>query len=976
MAFEGEHKIIPVKGIARAGADTLCEDGAMNEVIGLEYKDGSYVPYKEGARQHLLPLDAKEEASFFRVHKTSSGNNIIAGFKDYHGVKGLHWISEDRFNRGSGTVGENWNIIYGGDVKDVEFVGNVICISTDNGVLNYIFQDSHYIIWQIDKSKLPNISFRVDLGLVGKKVPDMPQAKDAVGVICSAFEKYSIDTAISLITKANGKVKEYGGLTGFFLVCAAYRLKTGEYIKASNPLLMCRPMHKFGNKFYNVKTGGSDFASDDGSLFEPNIGDKHTIVYTEQSWEDLDYIPKYEGNSGVVGTINSLMIGDTSGNRIFSTTDVFYPPMSCCAQVRLENENMSFYRATVLSNKLQYKIDKNIGVNEQLIDSLCIFISQEIDPFLDITDNDIEKNYLFSSVFLDKHDFRMTSAILKPHDEITKELKKINNLYLVSEIEYDDIKKSDNWIDVELEGKLGESLTIRDSLPLSAFDCSVFSSASLASYNSRLHMYNYTQSSEIYLNIEDFNLQGGFGQFSAELFKEYDYAYVIVDIENSNGKNRIVKRYNKPILSNMGEGMITMNPYIAFTHPNAKKISMICTINSLNFFMSFDLKKSKLGGYSYFINNELMANEAKETVGDISSITTPYNIDIQINTMRISETYNVNSFPYANTYVIGKGDIIGIASLSIALSQDTFGSYPLLVFTTEGIYSLETNKTGSSAYTNIPPPFSREVCINKNTICEIDGAVLFASSKGLMIASAQGVQEFLPTLNGTPRHLPAVDKDTNGLGLKLYRDAINNPLSTELLSSISHDDFIQFLSNADTVVSYVSNKNKVIAYNKNHEYSYWIDIPTRIVTKLPIGIAFDNDNYPTEQYVLNTGEVFEFGYLSNTYFDVQCLLQSRPIKNTYGMKSNLRVIARGYFNSSDADNYAVMLVLGSYDAINWQPIGICQRPFAGGFNDLGCVTDRVSCKYVMVIITGKMSADSHIDGIEMTINNKYNNKLK
>jgi len=973
MTFEGEHKIIPVKGIARAGADSLCEDGAMNEVIGLEYKDGSYVPYSGKITNSQVPSTLTN----IYVHKTSFGNNVIILCSTTSGSKKLMWISEEEFNSGNGSAESDYTLICEDNVLDVEFVGNAVCVSTTTKILNFIFQDGKYEKWQIDKNLLPNISFRVDLGLAGKKAG----SEDAVGVICGAFEKYSPETSASLITKARGKVKEAGGLTGFFLVCAAYRLKTGEYIKASNPLLMCRPIHKFGNKFYNVRTGNNEFTSDSGVVFEPIIGSKDAVVYTEHVVEELDYIPKYEGNSGAVGTINTLMIGNTSGNRIFSSTDVFYPPMSCCAQVNIADENISFYRATVLSNKLQYKIDKNIGVDEQLIDSLCIFISQEIDPFLDITDNDIDKNYLHSSVYFDMYYYRMVSAKLKSVDEITKELEKINNLYLVDNIEYSDIIQSDDWIDVELEGKLGDSLLVRESLPISAFDCSVMSAPSLDSYNSRLHVFNYQQDNEIYLDIEGFNLHGGFGQFSAESLKEYDYAYVIVDIEDSNGKSRIVKRYENPILSDMGEGMTAMNPYIAFTHPYAKRITMICTFHNkytYNVFMSYELRKSKHGGFTYCINNNITPNIAEEyidNVNDINNYITPYQYHTYRNNLRVSETYDVNTFPYANTYTIGKGDIIGLASLSIALSQDTFGSYPLLVFTTEGIYSMETDKTGGSAYMNIPPPFSREVCTNKNTICEIDGAVLFASSKGLMIASAQGVQEFLPALNGKPRHLPAVDKDTNGLGLKLYRDAITNHQSTELLTCVSHDDFIQFLSDADTVVSYVSNKNKVIVYNKNHNYSYWIDIPTRVVTKLPIGISMDNNNYPTEQYLLNNGLVLEFGYLSQDE-DVQCLLQSRPIKNAYGMKSTMRVIARGYFNSSYAGNYAVMLVLGSYDAINWQPIGICQRPFGGGFNDLGCVTDRVSHKYVMVIITGKMSPDSHIDGIEMTINSKYNNKLK
>jgi hypothetical protein len=47
MKFEGTQVNIPIKGIMRAGTDNLCADGAMNEVIGMEYKDGSWLPYKE-----------------------------------------------------------------------------------------------------------------------------------------------------------------------------------------------------------------------------------------------------------------------------------------------------------------------------------------------------------------------------------------------------------------------------------------------------------------------------------------------------------------------------------------------------------------------------------------------------------------------------------------------------------------------------------------------------------------------------------------------------------------------------------------------------------------------------------------------------------------------------------------------------------------------------------------------------------------
>jgi hypothetical protein len=188
-------------------------------------------------------------------------------------------------------------------------------------------------------------------------------------------------------------------------------------------------------------------------------------------------------------------------------------------------------------------------------------------------------------------------------------------------------------------------------------------------------------------------------------------------------------------------------------------------------------------------------------------------------------------------------------------------------------------------------------------------------------------------------------------------------------------DFRDYVAAPDTYITYVSQKNKIVVYNGNQPYIYWIDIPTRNVTKLPTSIKMDNDNYPTELYVKADGSMLEFNQLSANV-NTQTMFQTRPIKLDGGMKTAMRVIVRGYFNSNEADKWAVLLVLGSYDGINWQPLGLKQKPLDGGFNDLGCVVDRVSHKYMMVIFSASLNRDSHIDGIELTKTNKYNNKLK
>lgn len=992
MAFEGEPRVIPIKGIARAGADNLCEDGAMNEVIGLEYKDGSYVPYTGNALTKGVPNWAKG----IYIHKTSTDTNVIVRTDS-----GLLWMTEESFNTTEdiGDEGE-WNTLYEGEVKDVEFIKNVICISTPEKLLYMLFQEGEYKDWTLDKEELPRINFRVDIGIGGKK--------DALGIKRSVYygeypEGGIKDVLIAPLIAAKGRAREEGGLTGHFLVCAAYRLKTGEYVKASNPVLMCRPMHKEKDMFYDEKTDSNEFTlfrldslKAVQKTFTPSINEigVHFSIASEadsSTPEDFSYLKKNEVNDeGTNMYNNSLYIVDENKDvyrqENASDFDMFYPPMgsSMRNQYYESTKNMEVkVAAAVPTNKLQYKINSDITVDESLISGLCIFISKEIDPFLSLEKNDnLEEPYKASTVIIDNYTYiRSLHAIFKTDDEIVNEIKNINNLYLVHEIDYADIKKSDGWIDVDLKGKLGDALATRETLPISAFDNTIIKDAEMDAYNSRLHIYNYKEEERCGYNIEDYNLYGGYGQYSASQEEEFDSACIVVDYKSVNGSSRTVKHFDKPVLTTNGVNAL-LNPCIAYHRGNAtsitfylKKLSDTTNLPQITNYSvrKYELTKSKNGGYALHLTKELTPSL---TTSELNATVLPeqFNESTERESMRVSDTFLPQTFQYANTYTIGNGTIIGVATLTTALSQDTFGQYPLLVFCTDGVYSMNVDTTGNGVYTNVPPPFSREVCINRNTICEIDGAVLFASNKGLMIATSQGVQEFVPNLNGEPKHKPDT-KEIHGLGLELYGRAITNSQVTTLLNYVDISDFREYVADPNTVVTYASEKNKILIYNGKKPYVYWIDIPTRNVTKLPVSIRMDNNDYPTELYVQSDNHMMEFKQLSANV-NTQTMFQTRPIKLDGGMKTAMRVIVRGYFNSNEADKWAVLLVLGSYDGINWQPLGLKQKPLEGGFNDLGCVVDRVSHKYMMVIFSASLNRDSHIDGIELTKTNKYNNKLK
>lgn len=77
---------------------------------------------------------------------------------------------------------------------------------------------------------------------------------------------------------------------------------------------------------------------------------------------------------------------------------------------------------------------------------------------------------------------------------------------------------------------------------------------------------------------------------------------------------------------------------------------------------------------------------------------------------------------------VGTGSIIGVAAVTRALSQGQVGDHDLVVFASDGIWVLKVSAQGTySQIHNI----SREVCVNKNSICQLDQSVVFATNRSL-----------------------------------------------------------------------------------------------------------------------------------------------------------------------------------------------------------------------------------------------------
>lgn len=122
------------------------------------------------------------------------------------------------------------------------------------------------------------------------------------------------------------------------------------------------------------------------------------------------------------------------------------------------------------------------------------------------------------------------------------------------------------------------------------------------------------------------------------------------------------------------------------------------------------------------------------------------------NRISVSELNNPTSYPNKLSYRIGSSinRIISANSAAIEMSDAKFGEFPLYVFTTEGIYAMQS---GTETLYSAIVPIAKDVAINANTLA-VNGAVLFFTDKGLHSLSRNGVQLLSAGLHKDDNRIP------------------------------------------------------------------------------------------------------------------------------------------------------------------------------------------------------------------------------
>lgn len=316
------------------------------------------------------------------------------------------------------------------------------------------------------------------------------------------------------------------------------------------------------------------------------------------------------------------------------------------------------------------------------------------------------------------------------------------------------------------------------------------------------------------------------------------------------------------------------------------------------------------------------------------------------NAMNVSAQYNPFVFPVNYSYSFG-GGIKEIATSYLPISSTQIGQFPLTVFTTNGIYSLEQG-SGSVLYGNIVP-------INPMVI---DGkaestpyGIFFASSSRLYILTGRECSDVSYVMQG--------EREVNVRETDAYKKLClsSNGFFHDFSKRLSNMNFEEVLSEAE--ITYDQKNNELLIGGKNSTYSYVFNLDTRSYHKVE-GRYITSQN--AARYAIRKKTHNDIVDLASEYEGNQAiLLQSRPMSFEPLYTHIQRLILLADAKLTD-NQYLCLSVFGSDNLSDWKCI-ISAQKHNTVLRQIRTNKAAKSYKDYIILITGKVSTDTDISDI-------------
>jgi len=686
------------KGITNIPSDLICSDHCLEKSEGMIYRDGEHHVVQK-PKVTTIPNGKK----LIFVHKTADGEKYIYETTASNVTTISYYNGSGYVTIGSGSAYETINSIVA--------IGNTLIVSFGSTIKYYLYSptlvnNSNYT----DLGDIPEPKVKFRMGMEQGMDDDANRYKRGYSLVKSTGDPndiigyqgdnpataqyYYIKTdnegaqtkydnlVVGLYAKNQKSIKQKKGFCEPFCARVALEMYDGSYTKITNPVVLL-PTIRRSSHAYN--THG-----------EFSLRTRYSFLYCH-----LDSSVDYTKWSDIV---KDVVVFISDGVNIYDTA-VEQP----------------------------YNMDNNI---KKLIEAAFYSTPTASDPDF-LTDgvayntetsgdqrNKLYKTWVDSSASGDRRWFVLQE---RPENKIQEDIASLSIYYRLCSL-----GRIGTSGFVGLSEKIDthtlENLTTQETLPNDDYysHCKLKASF-LNTYNSRLNM----------AGVE----RGFFEGF--EDFLPYDNASPAlqytsyVTIKTPSGDKIISHTYTTQQKQEL---------YFYYPDPRATHVTIMQGTTCM---MDLPLKEHQglNGAYALrYLPGGLLDDPQYRPSASAPSTTNNNDTEKLGNYLLNSEVNNPFVFQKSGYHKVGDGKIVGMASQTQALSQGQFGQYPLMVFTTEGIWALSLDNTGQFVAIH---PMSREVALENNPcILPVDGAVFFVSKKGLMVVSGSTVKCVSEQLSG------------------------------------------------------------------------------------------------------------------------------------------------------------------------------------------------------------------------------------
>lgn len=533
-------------------------------------------------------------------------------------------------------------------------------------------------------------------------------------------------------------------------------------------------------------------------------------------------------------------------------------------------------------------------------------------------------------------------------DEIMTRVKSASAFYKVKSFSISDLKNmQEEFTTLELEKGALKNLVARTVLDDDILASRTMQLGDLYAYNKRLHIFNASYKLASPYALQQTNQKVYTGNSVSKITD------VWVLVKTDEGTKCVHSTVDISYLDDTGMAW--------FFYPDNNAYEMYERIVNEEMEYEWYVKKTltrhdTLNG-AYWCADSLNIYNINYTGGNKSDIPGVDDQITNVSNIYVSEVNNPFAFKSENVVSIDATRIIGLCTAAKAMSTGQFGQFPLYAFTDNGVWAMELTSTGVYKATQ---PITRDVCVNAASITQLDGEVVFATARGIMLLSGSSSTCLSDTLDAEKQFvLTDIMTEKQAQTLLGY---VNAGSGAQLeLAKMKVTSFFDYIKGCRCVYDYI--RQRIIVYNPSYGYAYVYSIKGKSWGMVQSDLASTVNSYPDALAMDGDGNLVDFS-LSDAK-GVNGLVVTRPMKFSVGdaYKTVDTIVQRGYFQHG----HVQQVLYGSNDLFHWQGVWSSTDEYLRGFAG-------TPYKYFRLALVCKLDEDESVSGLTVRYEPRLTNR--